>query len=87
MIENLAKMAFRLDNIRQWIISKSGAVAEWFKATVLKTVVPKGTGGSNPSCSVGFFISLSPSINLFLNLFIDIFRNLWYPNSFELAVC
>jgi hypothetical protein len=28
-----------------------GAVAEWFKATVLKTVVPKGTGGSNPSCS------------------------------------
>ena len=29
-----------------------GAVAEWLKATVLKTVVPKGTGGSNPSCSV-----------------------------------
>jgi hypothetical protein len=30
----------------------SGAVAERLKATVLKTVVPKGTGGSNPSCSV-----------------------------------
>ena len=30
-----------------------GAVAEWFIATVLKTVVPKGTGGSNPSCSDG----------------------------------
>jgi hypothetical protein len=29
-----------------------GAVAEWLKATVLKTVVSKGTGGSNPSCSV-----------------------------------
>ncbi len=29
-----------------------GAVAERLKATVLKTVVPKGTGGSNPSCSV-----------------------------------
>jgi hypothetical protein len=26
-------------------------VAEWFKAAVLKTVVPKGTGGSNPSSS------------------------------------
>jgi hypothetical protein len=26
-------------------------VAEWLKATVLKTVVPTGTGGSNPSCS------------------------------------
>ena len=33
-------------------LSGDGAVAEWFKATVLKTVVPKGTGGSNPSCSV-----------------------------------
>ncbi len=29
----------------------SGAVAEWFKATVLKTVVSKGTAGSNPACS------------------------------------
>ena len=28
-----------------------GAVAERLKATVLKTVVPTGTGGSNPSCS------------------------------------
>ena len=26
-------------------------MAEWFKAAVLKTVVPKGTGGSNPSSS------------------------------------
>ena len=29
-----------------------GAVAERLKATVLKTVIPKGIGGSNPSCSV-----------------------------------
>ncbi len=28
-----------------------GGVAEWFKAAVLKTVVPQGTGGSNPSSS------------------------------------
>ncbi len=28
-------------------------MAERLKATVLKTVVPKGTGGSNPSRSVG----------------------------------
>ena len=27
-------------------------MAEWLKATVLKTVVPQGTGGSNPSSSV-----------------------------------
>ena len=26
-------------------------MAEWFKAAVLKTAVPKGTGGSNPSSS------------------------------------
>ena len=28
-------------------------MAERLKATVLKTVVPEGTGGSNPSRSVG----------------------------------
>ncbi len=28
-----------------------GAVSEWFKVTVSKTVVPQGTGGSNPPCS------------------------------------
>ncbi len=26
-------------------------MAEWLKAAVLKTVVPSGTGGSNPSLS------------------------------------
>ena len=29
----------------------SGEMAEWSIATVLKTVVPRGTGGSNPSLS------------------------------------
>lgn len=28
-----------------------GGVSEWFKEAVLKTVVPQGTGGSNPSSS------------------------------------
>ena len=28
-----------------------GEVGEWLKSAVLKTVVPKGTGGSNPSLS------------------------------------
>ena len=28
-----------------------GEMAEWSNAAVLKTVVPKGTGGSNPSLS------------------------------------
>ena len=31
--------------------SLTGGVAEWSMAAVLKTVVPKGTGGSNPSAS------------------------------------
>lgn len=29
----------------------SGGVAEWSNASVLKTEVPQGTGGSNPSAS------------------------------------
>ncbi len=32
----------------------SGEMAEWSNAAVLKTVVPKGTGGSNPSLSATF---------------------------------
>lgn len=28
-----------------------GEMGEWLKSAVLKTVVPKGTGGSNPSLS------------------------------------
>lgn len=30
-----------------------GELAEWSNAAVLKTVVPRGTGGSNPSLSAG----------------------------------
>ena len=36
------------------MLRASGEVAEWFKAAVLKTVVPLGTGGSNPSLSANF---------------------------------
>ena len=43
----------------RYTIYKYGAVAEWFKATVLKTVVPKGTGGSNPSCSVVLVVRIA----------------------------
>ena len=35
--------------------SENGGMAEWFKAPVLKTGVPKGTGGSTPSPSARFF--------------------------------
>ena len=31
-----------------------GGVTEWLKVAVLKTAVPKGTGGSNPSPSAIF---------------------------------
>lgn len=30
---------------------RKGGVAEWLKAAVLKTVVPQGTVGSNPTSS------------------------------------
>ena len=30
---------------------QNGEMGEWFKPAVLKTVVPSGTGGSNPSLS------------------------------------
>jgi hypothetical protein len=60
-----------------------GAVAEWFKAAVLKTAVPKGTGGSNPSCSGAFFLSRRRIINLFLNLSIGLFGDAWYPAPFN----
>ena len=33
------------------ILHKFGSVAEWSNAPVLKTGVPQGTGGSNPSAS------------------------------------
>ena len=33
------------------ILKFLGEVAEWFKAAVLKTVDPHGSGGSNPSLS------------------------------------
>ena len=33
-----------------------GGLAEWTKAAVLKTAVPQGTGGSNPSPSAGCFV-------------------------------
>ena len=32
-------------------VKNTGAMAEWFKAAVLKTVVRPRTGGSNPSRS------------------------------------
>ena len=32
-------------------VSSFGEMAEWSNAVVLKTIVPQGTGGSNPSLS------------------------------------
>lgn len=36
---------------RLWFIILYGGMAEWSIAAVLKTVEPKGSGGSNPSPS------------------------------------
>ena len=38
-------------SIKALIIKDFGEVAEWTNAAVLKTAVPQGTGGSNPSLS------------------------------------
>ena len=38
--------------VEKWgLMPLIGAVSEWLKEAVLKTVVPQGTGGSNPPCS------------------------------------
>ncbi len=50
-------MTFYLPRIGLLLISDSlttGEMAEWSNAVVLKTIVPKGTGGSNPSLSATF---------------------------------
>ena len=43
-----------------------GEMAEWSNATVLKTVVPKGTGGSNPSLSTQFKTKLKMSKKIYV---------------------
>ena len=62
----------------------SGAVAERLKATVLKTVLPKGNGGSNPSCSASFYNIVSRKIQPFL---INMLKNrpflFWIRNKFR----
>ena len=49
--------------------TERGGVSEWLKEAVLKTVVPKGTVGSNPTASASFASSQSeiaefPNVNL-----------------------
>ena len=51
---------------------KEGGVAEWSMAAVLKTVVRRRTGGSNPSASAicltaicgAFFVKITPKIGV-----------------------
>ena len=50
-------------------IKVPGAVAERLKAMVLKTIVPKGTGGSNPSCSVLIFLMTNAPLRRRIGLF------------------
>ena len=44
-------------------LRSAGEMAEWSNAVVLKTIVPKGTGGSNPS------LSAYKKLNLMIELF------------------
>src|SRR3989338_11379276 len=52
----------------------SGELAEWSIAAVLKTVVPRGTGGSNPSLSAG---NLIPKVLAFVVFSFWTVRNLF----------
>ena len=49
----------------------SGELAEWSNAVVLKTIVPKGTGGSNPSLSAE---KASNTCFFFINFFVYFFK-------------
>ena len=48
-----------------------GELAEWSNAVVLKTIVPKGTGGSNPSLSAK---KASNYLLFFNNFFVYFFK-------------
>ena len=54
-----------------WINVFSGGMAEWSKAAVLKTAVPSGTGGSNPSSSAKIKRSLYGAV------FILMYERFW----------
>ena len=45
--------------------TREGELAEWSNAAVLKTVLPKGNGGSNPSFSAKVIKELHESVALF----------------------
>ncbi len=44
-------MYVRVCGCRCYLCATTGEMAEWSIAAVLKTAVPQGTGGSNPSLS------------------------------------
>ena len=55
------------------ILLADGRVAEWSMAAVLKTVVPQGTGGSNPS----------PSAKAFNGVVLDVVVVLRFPRRYK----
>ena len=48
---NKKSIIFALAFEHQHVIPTSGEMVEWSITVVLKTTVPRGTGGSNPSLS------------------------------------
>ena len=54
---NKKSIIFALAFEHQHVIPTSGEMVEWSITTVLKTVVLRGTGGSNPSLSAITFVS------------------------------
>ena len=54
-------------------------MAEWTIAAVLKTAVPQGTGGSNPSLSAIFFVPAEFPNNDNAKTWVILVRNLADP--------
>ena len=52
ILHNILTLFLKYHNISNISYSAIGAMAEWSNAAVLKTVIPQGIGGSNPSRSV-----------------------------------
>jgi hypothetical protein len=54
---------YKLSSVSLIQQTQLGEMGEWLKSAVLKTVVPKGTGGSNPSLSAKKLSRFRPKKN------------------------
>ena len=51
MVDMFRADYWQMYRVDDFAVANFGAVSEWLKEAVLKTVEPQGSGGSNPPCS------------------------------------